>query len=81
VYATTSYNYNARDQITQIDQAGQIRAFTYDGYGRLSSRTTPEQGTTSYSYHRDDAVETITDARGATSTLSYNSRHLPTGIS
>ncbi|MFN2406644.1 MAG: S8 family serine peptidase [Pyrinomonadaceae bacterium] len=80
VYATTTYTYNVRDQLAQINQAGQLRTFTYDGHGRLSQRTTPEQGTTLYSYFSDDAVQTITDARGATSTFSYNNRHLVTGI-
>jgi YD repeat-containing protein len=81
VYSTTTYTYNARDQITQINQAGQTRSFGYDGYGRLSTRTTPEQGTTSYSYLADDAVQTITDARNATTTFGYNNRHLVTSIS
>jgi RHS repeat-associated protein len=81
VYSTTTYTYNARDQITQINQAGQTRSFGYDGYGRLSTRTTPEQGTTTYSYLADDAVQTITDARNATTTFGYNNRHLVTSIS
>jgi RHS repeat-associated protein len=80
VYSTTNYSYNVRDQITSINQAGQIRSFGYDGLGRLQSRTTPEQGTTTYSYFADDATQTITDARGATTTFAYNNRHLVTGI-
>lgn len=81
VYSTTTYSYNARDQITQISQQGQLRTFGYDGHGRLASRTTPEQGTISYSYNGDDTVNTITDARGATQTFGYNGRHLVTSIS
>ncbi len=69
VYAATVYDYNARDQITGINQAGQTRTLGYDGYGRLSSRTTPEQGTTSYTYNPDDTPNVVTDARGATQTL------------
>ena len=80
VYSTTSYTYNARDQITQTNQAGQIRTLEYDGFARLWRRTTPEQGATTYSYNTDDTVQTITDARGATTTYAYNSRHLPTNI-
>ena len=79
VYATTTYSYNARDQITSINQAGQTRTLAYDGYGRLSSKTTPEQGTTSYAY-ADDSVQTMTDARGASRTFTYNNRHLPISI-
>lgn len=80
VYSTTDYTRNQRDQITSINQEGQTRTFVYDGYGRLKSRTTPEQGTSTYSYFADDAVQTITDARGATTTFAYNNRRLPTSI-
>ncbi len=80
VYSTTTYAYNARDQIGSSNQAGQTRTFNYDGYGRLQNRTTPEQGTLSYSYFADDAMQTVTDARGATTTFAYNNRHLPTSI-
>lgn len=80
VYSTTTYNYNALDQTTQINQAGLIRSFDYDGYGRLWHRTTPEQGTTTYTYNMDDTVNTVTDARGASATYSYNNRHLVTNI-
>jgi YD repeat-containing protein len=38
-----------RDQLPQTNQAGQLRSFGFDGYGRVQSRTTPEQGITSYS--------------------------------
>jgi RHS repeat-associated protein len=80
VYATMIYSYNMRDQITQTNQAGQTRSFSYDGHGRLASRTTPEQGTTGYSYFADDSAQTVTDSRGATTTFSYNNRRLVTGI-
>jgi RHS repeat-associated protein len=81
VYATTTYTYNARDQVTQINQAGQTpRTFGYDGHGRLTSSTTPEQGTTNYSYNTDDTVNTVTDARGATQTFGYSGRHLVTSV-
>jgi YD repeat-containing protein len=61
-------------------KAGQTRSFAYDGHGRLQTRTTPEQGATNYSYFADDAVQTITDARNATTTFAYNNRRLPTSI-
>jgi len=80
VYSTSTYTYNALDRLTQTNQAGQLRTFAYDGYGRLTTRTTPEQGVTNYSYFANDAVQTVTDARGATTTFSYNNRNLVTGI-
>jgi RHS repeat-associated protein len=79
VYSTTNYSVNVRDQISEINQAGQLRTLNYDGYGRLSSRLTPEQGTTSYNYNIDDTVNFVTDARGAKTTFGYNSRHLVSG--
>jgi hypothetical protein len=34
VYATTTYAYNRHDQRIESNQAGQVRSFAYDGYGR-----------------------------------------------
>lgn len=81
VYATTNYTYNVRDQLTAISHEWQPRTFTYDGHGRLASRTTPEQGTTTYAYKSDDTLLWARDARGAKSVFSYNNRHLVTGVS
>ncbi len=91
VYSATVNSYNARDQVTQVRQyAGpdgsatfQDTTMTYDGYGRLKTRHVPEQnaGTaTTWDYKADDTIEKITDARGASQTFSYNSRHLVTGV-
>ncbi|MGH9944577.1 MAG: RHS repeat domain-containing protein, partial [Pyrinomonadaceae bacterium] len=80
LYATTTYAYNARDQLTQSSQSGQTRTFEYDGHGRLWRKTTPEQGPTTYLYNADDTVQSVTDARGAAASYSYNSRHLPASI-
>src|SRR5215213_2901897 len=81
VYATTTYSYNARDQITQTNQSGQLRTFEYDGFGRLWKRTTPEQGLTTFTYNMDDTVYQVTDARNVIQTFAYNNRRLLTGIS
>ncbi len=56
---------------------------TYDGYGRLQSQHAPEQSSgtaTVWTYNPDDTTNTITDARGASQTFSYNARHLKTSI-
>lgn len=92
VYSTVTNSYNARDQITsgkqyQGDDASgvyQDTTMTYDGHGRLKTRHSPEQdpGTaTTYNYNSDDTLLSVTDARGATQTLTYNARRLVTGIS
>jgi RHS repeat-associated protein len=71
---TTTYTYDVLDNLTLINQGGRQRKLFYDGHGRLESRTTPEQGTTSYTYNADDTVNVMTDARGVTSTFSYANR-------
>jgi YD repeat-containing protein len=91
VYSATVTTYNVRDQVTQVrEYAGaegsgtfQDTTMTYDGYGRLKTRHVPEQNTaanTLWTYNADDTINTITDARGAVSTYTYNNRHLPTSI-
>jgi len=64
--------------------ACQETSYAYDGHGRLSSRHLPEQASgtsTVYTYRPDDTLWTETDSRGATTTYTYNNRHLPTIIS
>jgi YD repeat-containing protein len=90
VYSTVVNTYNARDQLTnsrhyqgtEISPTYQESVLVYDGYGRLLTSKSPEQTSpTSYSYNQNGTTNTVTDARGATATLSYNNRHLVTGIS
>jgi YD repeat-containing protein len=89
VYSATVTSYNIRDQVTQIREypgvegsgTFQDTTFNYDGYGRLQTRHVPEQnaGTaTTWSYNIDDTIQSLTDARGASTTFTYNNgRHLP----
>jgi RHS repeat-associated protein len=80
-YSTANYVYDALDQIKTITHEGQTRSLTYDGYGRLSQRTTPEQGTMTYAYNADDTLLSMTDARQVTATYGYNNnRHLVSSI-
>jgi YD repeat-containing protein len=91
VYSTATSTLDALDRVTLArqyqgtDQSGvyQETAMTYDGYGRLQSRHVPEQdaGQSSvYVYHPDDTIYSVTDARGAAATYTYNNRHLVIGI-
>ena len=89
VYAATVQAYNVLDQVTLTRQfAGaegsatyQDTTMSYDGYGRLSSQHVPEQiGATTWAYNADDTAQSVTDARGAITTFTYNARHLPTGM-
>jgi YD repeat-containing protein len=88
VYSTTTNSFNARDQVTLLRQwagaengggAYQDTTSSYDGYGRLQTKHVPEQNagtTTVYVYNADDTIQSVTDARGASATYSYNNRHL-----
>ncbi len=71
----------------------QTTTATFDGHGRLASTHRPEQRDgstlkyTTYSYNQDDSIQTVTDARGAVTTYTYENvsgvpkRPLVTGIS
>ena len=88
-YNNAVYTYDALDHLTQIEvndgswtQAHkQYRTFTYDGYGRTVSETSPEGGTETLTYTANDLLATRTDARGKTVTMTYNTRNLVTGMS
>ncbi len=68
----------------------QDTTMSYDGYGRLVTKHAPEQQVdpnnssstdhTTWVYNPDDTIYSVSDARGALATYSYNARHLPTSI-
>ncbi|MCO6511726.1 MAG: DUF4157 domain-containing protein [Aridibacter famidurans] len=92
VYSETETAYNGRDQATTITQYAvengqrtdsQVTSMTYDGHGRLSTRHRPEQSSgtsTVFVYNADDSVHSVTDARGATTTYTYEERGLVSDI-
>jgi YD repeat-containing protein len=43
LYASTLYAYDARGNLTQVDQGSQQRLFTYDSLSRLKTAKNPEQ--------------------------------------
>ena len=54
---------------------------SYDGHGRLATQQKAEQTSpTSYTYFADDTMSVMTDARGATTNLGYDGRHLVTSV-
>jgi RHS repeat-associated protein len=77
---STSYSYNALDDLLTVSQGSQTRTFVYDSLSRLTSATNPESGTTTYTYSTPSsicsgdasAVCTRTDARGISTTYTYN---------
>ena len=57
VYATTTYEYDARGNLGSVSQSGQSRSFQYDLLSRQTSATNPESGQISYQY---DAASNLT---------------------
>src|ERR1043166_5560096 len=95
IYTLQSYDWKGRPLVTTMPDgwtsdntyggggcAGGEGGTTCDeaGPGRLQTRMAPEQGTTGYTYFDDGLPQTITDGRGAKTTLTYNSRHLITNL-
>ena len=89
VYSATTNTYNARNQVKLVRQwtgpengggVFQDTTQSYDGYGRLQSKHLPQQNTgtaTTWTYNADDTLNSVTDARGASATYTYNNgRHL-----
>jgi RHS repeat-associated protein len=77
----TIYEYDVLDNLKRVDQGGQIRNFNYDAKSRLTSQTTPEAGTVSFTYTQFDAVADRTDARGVITTFDYDELNRPFRIS
>lgn len=74
----TSYVYDIRDNLLQVNQGVQTRSFVYDSLSRLTSATAPESGTTSYTYDAGGNLLTKTDARGVVVTNTYDALNRPT---
>jgi len=70
--AVTTYSYRPTGELTQVISGSQTRTFVYDDLGRSISTTLPESGTTQYTYFDFGGVQARTDARGVTTTYSYD---------
>jgi RHS repeat-associated protein len=68
----TDYTYDMLDNLTQVNQGGQIRTFGYDAMSRVTSVTTPEAGTVTYQYDEFSHVTQRNDARGVQTIYSYD---------
>jgi lysozyme len=82
----TTYSYDLLDNLTEVNQGGQLRKYKYDALGRLLYEKIPEQTatisdgaggmwTTKYVYNDFNAVTSKTDARGVITSYSYDSLH------
>jgi YD repeat-containing protein len=76
----TVYKYDPLENLTLVTQGVQQRTYVYDSMGRLTSATTPEGGTASYTYTNFSAVQSRTDARGIATTYTYLRRTEPADL-
>jgi RHS repeat-associated protein len=84
----TCYAYDAQGNLTGVVQGSETRSYSYDGISQLTQETTPEAGTTSYYYttsggglcaNNQKLVCRKTDARGITTTYTYDALDRLTG--
>ena len=76
----TTYNYDALDNLTTVNQGTQTRTFVYDSLKRLRSATNPESGTITYDYDNNGNLLTKTDARSITLTYVYDALNRNTSV-
>lgn len=69
----TAYSYDTLDNLTGVNQGGQPRSFAYDSLGRMTSQTTPEGGTVSFTYTDFGSVLKRTDPRTVETHYKYDS--------
>ena len=82
---TTTYQYNAQGQITQIDgprgDVADVTTFAYDTAGNLASVASGDLLTTSSSdYNGYGSPGRMTDPNGVETVLSYDARNRLTGV-
>jgi len=76
----TDYTWNAQGKLMQIVQQGKkgdtprIRTFTYDKLNHLTSYSSPENGTTTYTYLQNGKLATKTDARGIITNYTWDQK-------
>jgi RHS repeat-associated protein len=77
---STSYVYDALDNLRQVNQGSQTRTFVYDSLKRLTSATNPESGTINYQYDSNGNLISKTDARGVVATYAYDALNRNTSV-
>jgi RHS repeat-associated protein len=61
---STTYSYDLLDNLTGVDQGGQLRSFVYTSLTRLEKSTNPENGTYCYGYDKAGNLITKTHPAG-----------------
>ena len=68
-----SYTYDAADRLVTVTRGGVTTTLTHDFGSRKTQMADPDMGTWNYNYDALGNLETQTDARGCTTTFSYDS--------
>jgi RHS repeat-associated protein len=77
----TVYGYDVLDNLKTVTQGVQTRTFVYDALSRLIEQTTPEGGTTRFTYKEDfNIVTKRTDARNVETHYKYDELNRLTNI-
>src|SRR5262249_52388207 len=77
-YATTSYQYDARDLLTLVTDAQQNQtSIAYDALGRKSGMNGPDLGGWQYAYDGAGNLTSQTDTNGQTTSFSYDPLNRP----
>jgi len=80
-HLTTTYDYNAKDQMTSVkDSSGNAWTMKYDLLGRQIESVDPDKGKTTSTYTQYDEVESTTDARGKKLVYTYDWMGRPTAV-
>ncbi len=70
---TTTYTYDSIDNLTHVNQSGQVRTFTYDRLSRLLTANNPEQdAATIFTYDTNGNLKTKTEPRGIVTSNTYD---------
>ncbi|MEV6675066.1 RHS repeat-associated core domain-containing protein [Streptomyces sp. NPDC051162] len=78
---STTYNHDVLGNVTgRTDPNGHTATYTYDRNNRLIGTADPLKRAIAYTYDPDGNQTTVRNARGITTTASYNSRGLLSGL-
>ncbi|MFI7545222.1 polymorphic toxin-type HINT domain-containing protein [Actinoplanes sp. NPDC049599] len=80
-HLTTTYGYDAKDQLTSVQDSSQnIWTMKYDLLGRQIESVDPDKGKTTSTYTQYDEIESTTDARSMKLVYTYDWMGRPTAV-